>query len=89
MNIITELAQEKSIRNAFIIGVIIVMALGFYIHSEIVWYREHPCIRSHVEHQWVQPAPIYIKSGSVLIPIPQAGYFEDCTICDERANMDL
>jgi hypothetical protein len=35
-----------------------------------------PCVKSHTE----QGPPIYVKSGNVMVPIPQSH-----TVCDEYA----
>lgn len=41
------------------------------------------CLMSHSEQQWYQPPPIYIQSGSAMIPVMQPGYYIDVQVCDQ------
>lgn len=41
------------------------------------------CLRSHNETVWVQDPPVYVKAGSVYVPIQSPPRQEVRTVCDE------
>lgn len=58
---------------------------GTGVAALVYWEQKHPCLRGHIERQWVHPPPILVKSGDIWIPIHQPPYQADVFICEERA----
>lgn len=52
------------------------------------WFedKQDPCVVSHTEQQWYQPPPVYMKVGTVMMPVNQPGHMRDVTVCDQRES---